>query len=439
MILSGWGRFPRLECRPLEPRDRDAVASIVAANPSLIARGNGRAYGDAALNPAGTLLMRGCRGVLDFDQKSGRLTCEAGMMLSEVLERFVPLGWHPPVTPGTKFVTVGGMIAADIHGKNHHRAGSFGRYVESLELVLADGTILRCSRDENPELFAATCGGMGLTGVILQATFRLIPIETNVIRRETLRARNLEDAMAMFEESESWTYSVAWIDCLAEDAALGRSVIYRGEHARLEELSVAERTVPLDQRTRSAWRIPFDFPAIALNRWNVRAFNALYYRHARPRSEIIEFDPFFYPLDVLQEWNRIYGSGGFIEYQCVLPLDASRAGITALLRKIRDGGGSSFLSVLKRFGPQDGMLSFPMEGYTLALDFRADSRILRLAKELDAIVADHAGRIYLAKDALMSAEMLRRGYPALDRFLKVRAAVDPNRRFASLQSQRLGI
>ena len=437
MMLSGWGRFPRLDCRAIEPRDRNELASAIAANDSLIAHGNGRAYGDAALNPHGTLLTRGCREVVSFDRKSGRLTCEAGVMLSEILERFVPLGWHPPVTPGTKFVTVGGMIAADIHGKNHHCAGSFGQHVESITLARADGTLVRCSQQENPDLFAATCGGMGLTGVIVEATFSLIPIETSLIRRETLRAHNLEEAMTQFEASESWTYSVAWIDCLAREGELGRSVLYRGEHARREEVEALGREASLELRPRSTWRIPVDFPAMVLNRWNVRAFNAIYYRRARERSDFVEFDPFFYPLDVLREWNRIYGSTGFIEYQCVLPIDASRTGIAMLLRKIRDGGGSSFLSVLKRFGPQEGLLSFPMAGYTLALDFRADARSLRLAQELDAIVADHGGRIYLAKDARMSATMLRRGYPALDRFLTIRAAVDPKRKFASLQSRRL--
>jgi len=439
MMLSGWGRFPRLDCRTVEPCGRDDLASAIVANDSLIAHGNGRAYGDAALNPKGTLLMRGYREVLSFDQKTGRLTCEAGLMLSEIIERFVPLGWHPPVAPGTKFVTVGGMIAADIHGKNHHCAGSFGRYVESIKLVQADGTLVQCSRQENSELFAATCGGMGLTGVILEATFSLVPIETSLIRRETLRARNLEEAMEQFADSEGWTYSVAWIDCLARERELGRSVLYRGEHARREDVQAAGREASLELRSRSTWRIPVDFPAMVLNRWNVRAFNAIYYRRAREGTDIVEFDPFFYPLDVLREWNRIYGSTGFIEYQCVLPIEASPLGIALLLRKIRDGGGSSFLSVLKRFGPQEGPLSFPMAGYTLALDFRADAPSLRLAQELDAIVSDHGGRIYLAKDARMSAAMLRRGYPGLDRFLAIRAAVDPKRKFASLQSRRLGL
>ena len=441
MRLSGWGRFPRLDCRVIDPNGTEDVPAAIAAPGSLIVFGNGRAYGDAALNPAGTLRLGRCSRVIDFDPASGQLTCEAGTLLSDILETFLPRGWFPPVTPGTKFVTIGGMIAADVHGKNHHLAGSFGAHLDWLDLALADGRVLRCSPQENAELFAATCGGMGLTGVILRASFRLLPVETRLIRQETLRARGIDEAMAVFEESQGWTYSVAWIDCLSSGAALGRSILTRGEHATRGD--VPDRAAPLDPPRQRVLRVPVDFPSIALNRWSVRAFNALYYRQNRPGTRLIDLEPFFYPLDAILEWNRIYGASGLFQYQCVLPLAASHAGLRLLLDRIAASGAGSFLSVLKRFGaqratPWAGLLSFPMEGYTLALDFRATQANLRLAEDLDAIVADHGGRLYLAKDARMSPAMLR-FYPQLERFRAVRAAVDPGGKFASAQSRRLGL
>ena len=436
-LLSGWGRFPRLDCRVIAPDSPDAARAAIAAAPSLIAFGNGRAYGDAALNPEATLAMRGCAGVDAFDPATGQITCQAGTLLADLIAGFVPRGWFPPVTPGTGFVTLGGMIAADVHGKNHHGAGSFGAHVAWLDLALADGRVLRCSAAENAEIFAATCGGMGLTGVILRAAFRMIPIETRLIRRETLRAPGLHAVMDLFEASQDWTYSVAWIDCLSGGAALGRSVLSRGEHA-----SAGEAPAPPRPPRARGWRMPADLPGFALNRWSVRAFNALYYRAGRPGTAFVDLEPFFYPLDAILEWNRIYGRSGLFQYQCVLPLAASRAGLATLLRRIAASGAGSFLSVLKRFGhapgPCPGLLSFPMEGYTLALDFRVTADTLRLAGELDAIVADHGGRLYLAKDARMGPEMLR-FYPGLARFRAARQAVDPQGRFASAQSRRLGL
>jgi decaprenylphospho-beta-D-ribofuranose 2-oxidase len=330
------------------------------------------------------------------------------------------------------------MIAADVHGKNHHGAGSFGDHVESLQLALADGRTLRCGPDENPELFAATRGGMGLTGIILSAIFRLIPIETVFIRQETHRARNLHEAMERFEQSQHWTYSVAWIDCLAQDDSLGRSLIYLGEHARRDELPPS-LNAGLDAIVRRNRRVPFDLPGFALNRWTVRAFNEIYYRRGRPGVSFVDYDTYFYPLDTILEWNRIYGRAGFVQYQCVLPKAASAPGMTALLERIARSGMGSFLGVLKLFGRQDGLLSFPMEGYTLALDFRADAPTFSLLIELDAIVADHGGRLYLAKDARGGPDLLRRGYPRLAEFSAVRATFDPAGKFSSLQSQRLGL
>ena len=439
MMLAGWGRYPRADCRVIAARSQADVLATVAAETSLIARGNGRAYGDAALNPAATLdLCRDDR-FITFDEASGVLTAAAGALLADILDCLVPRGWFPPVTPGTKFVTLGGMLAADVHGKNHHKAGTIGDHVESLDLALADGRVVRCSREDNAPLFAATLGGMGLTGVILGAQLKLQRIESAYVRQETLRARDLDAIMDLFEASRDWTYTVAWIDCLARGRDLGRALLYRGEHARNDELPARRRAAPFTLPVRRTRRMPVDFPAVMLNRWTVAAFNRFFYRASRPGTAIVDYDRFFYPLDTIHEWNRMYGSGGFVQYQCVLPKAASRAGLSALLDRIAAAGAGSFLSVLKLLGPGRGMLSFPMEGYTLALDFRADPANLALLTELDAIVAAHGGRVYLAKDARIAANDFRQSYAGLNDFAAVRNAVDPERKFASLQSRRLGL
>ncbi len=436
MILSGWGRFPRIECENITMRDVGDAAVAVSKRSSIIARGNGRSYGDAALNSASVLDTRLCDRILAFDPDKALISCEAGLLLADLLAFAVPRGFFPPVTPGTKFVTIGGMVAADIHGKNHHGAGSFARHIECLDLLCADGKMRRCSPAENADLFHATCGGMGLTGVILTITFRLISIETADIRQETLRATNLAEAMAIFEESAGWTYTVAWIDCLARGAALGRALVYRGEHATAAERPGSRLAAPL----RRGKRVPFDFPGWALNRWTVSAFNALYYRRGKPGTQFVDYNSYFYPLDSILDWNRIYGSAGFVQYQCVLPKDVSHAGLTELLEQIAKAGCGSFLAVLKLFGPGgDGFLSFPMEGYTLALDFPANTKSFNLILTLDAIVAARGGRLYLAKDARSTPEMLREGYRALDRFRSVRRKIDPKGKFASLLSQRLDL
>jgi FAD/FMN-containing dehydrogenase len=434
--LSGWGRFPVARCPVAEPSDRAAAARAVAESGPFAPRGLGRSYGDAALNPRGVLSTLRLDRMIDFDPESGALTCEAGVSLADIVATFLPRGWFPAVTPGTKFVTVGGMIAADVHGKNHHRDGSFSSCLEWVDLALADGRVARCSRRENPALFAATCGGMGLTGLVLAARFRLRPVETDRIRQETLLAPDVDAAMELFDASRDWTYSVAWIDCLATGGALGRSILYRGEHARRDELSVPRDLFPLRRRTL---RVPCDAPSAALNRWSVRAFNEVYWRRARPGAEIVGVEPFFYPLDAVLGWNRVYGSGGFLQWQCALPRAAGREGLRALLGRIAASGRASFLAVLKGFGAGGGgPLSFPVEGWTLALDFKADPAVLGLLSELDAVVADHGGRLYLAKDARMSAALLRSGYPALAEFQAQRRARGAAK-FSSLLSQRLGL
>ena len=441
MKISGWGRFPRFDGVLTDMRDPEAAQAEIIRQPNLIARGNGRSYGDASLNFDCMLSTLRSDHLLAFDPMTGEVACEAGLLLSDLLAFAVPRGFFPPVTPGTRFVTIGGMVAADVHGKNHHSAGSFSRHVISLLLLLPDGSQLRCSPTENQAIFDATCGGMGLTGVILDIRFRLLPIQTARMRQETLQAADLEQMFALCKESSGWSYSVAWIDCLARGKALGRGLIYRGEHATLDDYAaLQDGRPPLTAPDHPARRMPADLPGWALNRLSVSAFNALYYRRGKPGVSFPDYETFFYPLDAILEWNRIYGPAGFTQYQCVLPLVTSREGMRSIIECIAASGRGSFLAVLKLFGPGDpGYLSFPMEGYTLALDFPADTGTFNLLLRLDAILADYGGRLYLAKDARGSADLLRRGYPQLDAFQAVRDAIDPHRKMKSLLSARLGL
>ena len=416
MQLSGWGRYPRLDCRLVRPPE-----------------------GDAALGSGLTLDMRARNRMLAFDAETGVLVAESGVTLAEVIDTFLPRGWFPAITPGTKFVTLGGAIAADVHGKNHHKDGAFSACVDWIELLGAEGTVHHVTPAD--EAFGWTCGGMGLTGVILRAALRLRAVESGWIRQRAIAAPGLATAIDLLEAAHGSTYSVAWIDCLAGGAALGRSIVMLGEHAARTELGPREAADPFVTRRKAAKTVPFDFPAIALNPLSVRAFNALYYGMGawNAGEGLIDFDSYFYPLDALLEWNRIYGRRGFAQFQCVLPLAASAAGLAALLRTISRSGQGSFLAVLKRMGAQDSRFSFPMEGYTLALDFPMRDGTARLFTELERIVADHGGRFYLAKDAFLTPETLRAADPRTTAFTAMRGASGAHGRFASALSERLAL
>lgn len=435
MKLSGWGRFPVRETRLAAPRDEAGLRAALAAGP-VLARGNGRAYGDSALGAGLTLAMRHLDRMIAFDAAAGRLVAEAGVLLSDIIAAFLPRGWFPAVTPGTKLVTLGGMIAADVHGKNHHRDGSMAATVDWVEVMGADGTITRTAPGE--PLFEWTLGGMGLTGVILRAAIRLRPVETGWIRQRVLAAPGLDAALAALAEADAAsTYSVAWIDCVSAGRHMGRSLVMLGEHATRAEIGARPPVPP----ARRAPGVPFDAPGWLLNRASVRGFNAAYYHRGawRAGEGLVDWDAFFYPLDAVAGWNRIYGRRGLVQFQCALPPDAARPGLHALLAATAASGEGSFLAVLKRFGPGRGGLSFPMPGVTLALDFRATPRALALLERLDAIVLDHGGRFYLAKDARMSAATFARSEPRLADFRAARAGWGAAGRFASAQSERLGL
>lgn len=433
---TGWGRYPKLEATWQFPQDsRAAVAALqqaTASGQACLGRGMGRSYGDSALAPA-LLATRQLQLMQGFDPESGRLTCGAGLTLDEILRVFVPKGWFLPVTPGTRFVSVGGAIASDVHGKNHHRDGCFSAFVESLQLLLGTGEIVTCSPTQYPELFRATCGGMGLTGFLLSATLRLLSIQSAWIDQTTYKAQNLAHALALFEQHGAAHYSVAWIDCLASGDKLGRSLLMLGEHSPQGALTPHQP---------GKLAIPLEMPAQLLNPLSIQAFNTLYYhRVMQPVSQQhIHYAPFFYPLDSILHWNRLYGRAGFTQYQFVLPKAAGLAGMTRILTRIADSHRGSFLAVLKAFGPaNDNLLSFPMEGYTLALDFKLEDGLFALLDELDAMVLDHGGRLYLTKDCRMSANMFRQSYPQWEAFEAIRSQYGAIGKFASLQSQRLGL
>ncbi|WP_376872437.1 FAD-dependent oxidoreductase [Albirhodobacter sp. R86504] len=440
MKLSGWGRYPRIECKVTRGPSEQAVRDAVKEGPQ-IARGNGRSYGDAALGATGTLDMRRMNRMISFDMATGVLVAEAGTLLEDILSAFVPRGFFPLVTPGTKYVTLGGMIAADVHGKNHHIDGSMRCTIDWLDLMLTSGAVLRLSRDENADLFDLTVGGMGLTGVILRAAIRLRPIETAWIKQTLLPADSLDEAMALFEANQGATYSVAWIDCLARGEHLGRSLVMLGEHAQLSEVGNRRRARPLHTPARARKAIPFDLPIFTLNKLTVSAFNRLYWWKAKRSAGVsfVDWDSYFYPLDAILGWNRIYGRKGFVQFQCVIPLANSADAMRALLETVSAAGQGSFLAVLKRMGPAQSAFSFPMEGYTLALDFPATQTAFALLDRLHAIVKASGGRIYLAKDARLLADELHALDPRAAAFRDRREALDPGRGFTSNLSERLSL
>ncbi len=441
MKLSGWGRYPVLQTRVYAPRSIEALADIVRSEPTLIARGNGRAYGDSAVNAAATLKTKNLNHMVAFDPETGQLIAEAGVLLGDVISAFLPRGWFPMVTPGTKFVTIGGAIASDVHGKNHHKDGSFHACVDWVEVMGATGEVTRASPTENAALFEHTLGGMGLTGIITRAAIRLRPVGSAWIAQTTIPAPNLRAAMEVFEANQEATYSVAWIDCLADWAKLGRSLVMLGEHAERDALIGRARSVPFKTPQKSKRTVPFDFPGFALNRFSVRAFNALYYwaGSRKKGTQLVDWDTYFYPLDAILEWNRIYGRKGFAQFQCVLPLTTSEEGLSQLLTEISKAGAGSFLAVLKRFGAQDSAFSFPMEGYTLALDFPINAKTLRLLSALDRITLEHGGRFYLAKDSRMSAETFAASDSRIEAFRAQRHDNNWQGAFASAQSERLAL
>ena len=401
-----------------------------------LTRGLGRAYGDAALPAAGDERVAGSRladRILSFDATTGDLTAEAGLSLDELYRAFLPRGWFTPVTPGTRYVTLGGMVAADVHGKNHHVDGCFGRHVQSLTLRVADGRIVSCSRSEHPDLFFATIGGMGLTCHILLVSFMMVRVPSPWIYQEMQRVPNLGAFMdALKTSAASWPMTMGWIDCLSSGASMGRGVLFRGRWAQPSE---APPTFP---GLHAPFPVPFMFPDGVLGTVAVRAFNAVYYRLPHANRRAIHPKGFFYPLDIAADWHRMYGPRGFTQYQCVLPASGGHDAARRFLEVVTQGGGASFLCVIKDCGAEgEGILSFPKPGISIALDLALRDDTQALVDRMNERVIAEGGRIYLAKDALTRPDHFRAMETRLDRFLDVRRTWDPDGRIRSAQSVRL--
>ncbi|MCQ8879481.1 FAD-binding oxidoreductase [Pseudoalteromonas shioyasakiensis] len=426
--MTSWGKYPHIDANISAP-----LSSHMLANEkrNIIARGLGRSYGDSALSE-NIIISNRLNHFISFDENTGQLHCEAGVSLHDILMNFVPKGWFLYVTPGTKFVTVGGAIASDVHGKNHHIDGCFSDHVTSLTICI-QGEEISCSREENSDLFHATCGGMGLTGIITKATFKLRPITSSYINQKVIKAKNLDTVLELFEQYRDATYSVAWIDCLSTGSNLGRSLLMLGEHACKGELTTHKSGV---------LNMPCDMPSFLLNKYTIQAFNSAYY-NKQVKEELnntIHYDSFFYPLDGISNWNRMYGKNGFTQYQFVIPKEAGKEGLKEILEAIAESKQGSFLAVLKVFGKGNiNYLSFPLEGYTLALDFKLNNKLFALLDRLDLIVRKYKGRIYLSKDVRMSEEMFKASYPHWKKFQVLRKKYGADERYLSLQSKRIGL
>ncbi len=432
MKIYGWGGYPTIDAQVLLPQTQSACVNLLKDHEIVLPRGMGRSYGDSA-NSSTVIQSDYLDHFIEFNELTGVLTCEAGVSIREILKLIVPKKWFVPVTPGSSFVTIGGAIASDVHGKNHHLNGTFSEHLLSFDLLLGSGEIVSVTKDNYPDLFRATCGGMGLTGIILSASIQLKPIKSSQIHQTTIKASCLEVVCEQFEVNHASTYSVAWIDCLASGKGLGRSLLMLGEHAQDGNLKLGKE---------KSLNIPIDIPSSILNHYSIKAFNSLYYHKlfSKIKTELVSFEPYFYPLDAISNWNRLYGQAGFLQYQFVLPKTVGVRGVKKILEVIVSSGKGSFLAVLKAFGKADeNFLSFPIEGYTLALDFKMSEEIVQLIKLLESMVVEMGGRIYLTKDALMTEASFKNTYPQWEQFEEVRAKYGAIGKFASSQSKRLGL
>jgi hypothetical protein len=437
--IANWGNYPVMESDEKSFSFAEQLTGIMQESNGLIARGNGRCYGDASLEK-NTISTLKYDKILSFDTEQGIFECQSGITLDKILEVIVPRGWFLPVTPGTKFITVGGAVASDVHGKNHHVDGSFSAHILEMDVLISSGEALVCSPNNQSDLFWATCGGMGLTGIITRVKFDLKKIETSYIKEKQVKARNLEEVIRLFEEYKHYTYSVAWIDCLKKGKDFGRSILILGEHAKPEDLDPKKQLNPLQLPGKKQINFPFNLPSFVLNQFTVKAFNFLYYAKNTKKeiNNIVSYEPFFYPLDAVLNWNRGYGKKGFVQYQFVLPLE-SKQGLIEILKRISDEGLGSFLAVLKVFGKQDDLISFPSEGYTLALDFPVRNGLFSFLDQLDEIVLKYNGRLYLSKDARMSPEIFWSSYKNAGKFLEIVKKYNPVFKINSVQARRLNI
>lgn len=440
-VLSGWGNIPRSASKVLYPRDFNHVIDALKTD-SVLSRGLGRSYADQATNTSHTVLkMEKMNHFLAFDEEKGILSCEAGVSLEEIINHFAPRGWFPMITPGTKYITIGGAIANDVHGKAHHADGSFVNCVYDFTILLADGTVLRASREENTDLFWANFGGLGLLGIILTATIQLRKIETTYFRQKAFAGRNLDEMLQALDDSDKeFSSSVAWIDPMAKGKHLGRGVLSMGNHAKLADLPAALRAEPLKVGKKPIITVPFFLPGFVLNSMTVSILDVALYWMQKSAPAISHYDKFFYPLDMINDWNRGYGKRGFIQYQFVIPVTNGRDNIRAILTEITESGCIPFLNVLKKFGKgQGGLLSFPFEGYTFAIDFPITPQLKPFTQKLDRMVLEMGGRIYLGKDAYLDEATFKAMYPQYREWLAIKKKYDPTNLFSSDIARRIGL
>jgi len=440
-VLTGWGANLRVPCAYTQPETVSEVRARV--DPAgTIARGLGRSYGDPAINAHRRVIgLTKLDRYVAFDEATGTLTCEAGVSLARIIQDFAPRGWFPMITPGTKYVTVGGCIANDIHGKAHHAQGCFSACVDQMTVLLASGEVVVASRTEHEDLFWGTFGGMGLLGIVLTATLRLRRIETTYFRQKAVKAKDLESMLQALEQYDhEYTYSVASLDVLAKGDSLGRGALSLGEHARLDELPPELAKDPLRIVGDPKIRLPVDMPEFSMNPLSIRIVNAaIQYIQSRD-TPIKHYDAFFYPLDIAADWNRIYGRRGFTQYQFVVPFEDGLRHMRKILTAIFSSGQVPPLNVLKRFGKESGgILSFPREGLTFAIDFPVRADTPALCRSLDELVLDAGGRIYLGKDSFVEPAMFEKMYPAVHRFREIKAKYDPNNVFTSELGRRVGL
>lgn len=441
--LTGWGRTAPSGARVLPVTSANIAEAVAdATERGALVRGMGRSYGDAAQNGGGLVLrLAGSAGDAVLDEAANEVTVGGGVSIDELLKVLVPRGFFVPVTAGTRFVTIGGAIASDIHGKNHHLEGSFGNHVRRLSLLTADGSTLELSPRQRPELFWATVGGMGLTGVVLEATVHVWPIETSRCIVDTTRAHDLDHILTLMEEGDHrYRYAVAWIDLMAKGRHLGRSVLSRGDHATLDQLPVGERDDARKYHPHVLIGVPPIVPISALNRVTIKAFNEMWFRKAPMyrTGELQTIPQYFHPLDMIGGWNQAYGPRGFVQYQILIPFGEENA-LRAIIERLATSGAASFVTVLKRFGAANlSPLSFPMPGWTLTLDIPAGTKgLAAMLHELDVVVLDAGGRHYMAKDSHTTPQAIRRGYPRLAEWQAIRNEIDPDRVWQSDLARRL--
>lgn len=438
--LAGWGNYPVAESFTLNPRSPEDARDDLKKG-AVIARGLGRSYADQAINANNYVAV--CTKLnhfLNWDEQEGILECEAGVSLEEIISVFGPKGWLPMICPGTKFVTIGGAIANDIHGKAHHIDGSFVNCVLSFTIMLADGSVVQASRDENTDLFWGTFGGLGLLGVILTARIRLRKIETTYFKQKSMVIKNLDHMLeALQQYDHDYNYSVAWIDALAKGNRLGSGVLTLGNSAKLSELPEKLKAQPLLTHKTGKLKVPFFLPSFALNGVSVRLLNRVIAYVQNSPKEFVHYEKFFFPLDAINDWNKGYGKRGFIQYQFVIPEDDGKKNLTEILEMIAGSGCTPFLNVFKRMGEGQGILSFPFKGYTLAIDFPVTKALLAFTPKLDARVLSAGGRLYLGKDALLHESTFKAMYPQHEEWLAIKRKYDPGNRFSSNISRRLGL